>query len=81
MKTYEARAQLQDIAANVPDELLNFAKAMNSADHGPAIDEWPYFLSKPWKWADEYAIWCDCGRPQAGEPSFDRFLEDLEAHS
>lgn len=25
--------------------------------------DWPYFLEKPWKWAREYVVWTEWGRP------------------
>jgi hypothetical protein len=74
----EARIFLRGLRELVPDELLNFARAMYAADHGPAIDGWVYFLTRPEKWASEYVVWVKHRRPQESGDNWPAFATALE---
>jgi hypothetical protein len=75
----QAHEALMRYAVLVPGELLNFAKAMEQADHGPMIDGWPYFLSRPEKWTREYLAWIAQHRPQDGDPGWTFWMDALDA--
>jgi hypothetical protein len=79
VNTDQAHATLHALGHAVPDELLNFARAMDEADHGPAVDGWAYFLSRPEKWVSEYIAWVESGRPDPDLNGWPMFLDALEA--
>lgn len=58
-------------------ELINFARALDDSIGGL---DWPHFLGKPWKWAGEYRVWVDHGKPLDGDgAAWDRFAESVQA--
>jgi hypothetical protein len=75
----EARTALLALREQVPDELLNFARAMYAADDGPAIDGWVYFLTRPEKWGGEYLLWVQHERPQESGDTWPAFMAAIEA--
>lgn len=46
----------------VSDDILGFLDAMTNGDYMDARDVL-LFLEKPWKWADEYVLWLNNGKP------------------
>ena len=76
MERSDGEAELARLL-QVPDVVLNFARAMFEAD-GENF-EWLDFLEKPWKWGREYARWCDAGKPaDLDGADFARFVASLE---
>lgn len=65
MKTAYAETLLAQMADRMPDNLVRFGEALEAGD----LLElgWPYFLEKPWKWADEYAAWSKLGYPSSAD--------------
>jgi hypothetical protein len=62
----------------VPPKLLAFARALGEAD--ALYDEWWYFITRPEKWAREYAIWANLGCPGSGDGAlWTRFCEQVHA--
>ena len=73
MNTELARGLLGDMGDRVPDRLIEFGRALSVAN---PLD-WPYFLSNPWKWADEYASWANHDYPVTDDPDWEAFLAEL----
>lgn len=71
-----ARGVLQTLD-RVPAKLIDFGRALEEAngDH-----DWPYFLTKPYKWAAEFAAWQTAGLPSsAADPGWNEFCDHIGA--
>jgi hypothetical protein len=66
VNTKTAELLLQAYA--VPDDFLNFLKALQTADaFAGSITNVIYAVEKPWKYANAYAIWGEVGKPTEPE--------------
>lgn len=76
--TDEAETYLRQHA--IGDHMLMFARALAEADSfAGKIENFLYFLEKPWKWAWEFGVWDQKGRPlDDSEPGWQAFLEAVE---
>lgn len=81
MTTGEADALLRNMRVRVPSNLIAFGRALADAGHGPAVDGWPYFLERSEKWAGEFVLWTEAGRPSRDAADFGDFVDALEATS
>jgi hypothetical protein len=61
----DAHDHLYQLARCVPSELITFGVVLYELDRGPRADGWSYFLERAEKWADEYKLWVEYGRPGA----------------
>lgn len=65
---------------SINDELLAFARALDSAGQFQKVSEVIYFLEKPWKWAPEWAVWTTVGKPMdESEAGWEAFQESVDA--
>lgn len=74
MTVDEAETYLRDVAARIPDDFLNFVRALEDADL--MGDGFAYFLEKPYKHSSEYMAWDHEDKPSDGDgEAWDAFLE------
>ena len=67
---------LLDYGHAVPDDLINFGRALDDAE--VLTDGWFYFLARPDKWADEFYAWKCRFCPMQGDATWQDWLDDLE---
>lgn len=61
----------------VDETLIAFVRCMTEGNL--TADEWWYLLEKPHKWAAEYDLWVDAGKPtDPNDPAFHAFAETVE---
>jgi hypothetical protein len=76
--TRDPHEHLKDLSRAVPNELIQFGRAVNDA--GLCVDGWPYFLERSEKWAGEYTLWVNAGRPSEGDgEAWERFCVGAES--
>lgn len=71
-RNYDASSDLLCLGVRLSDECLSFARAMKEL-YASDFD-WLYFLEKPYKWARQFEVWVEHGRPaDDSEPQWDHF--------
>jgi hypothetical protein len=78
MSAYAIQRMLREV--NVSPTARQFVSAMLDAAGWSAPDVLD-FMDKPWKWSDEFALWCEHGKPTAGDEGFAAFAGLIEAAS
>jgi hypothetical protein len=78
MRTDLAEGLLREMGTRVPSKLIDFGRALETYFVSGDF-EWHYFLSKPYKWADDYAAWANVDYPQEGDEGWPEFEDAMEA--
>jgi hypothetical protein len=61
----------------VPGKLVDFGRALEEAQGDL---DWPYFLTKPYKWSAEFAAWQTAGMPSGeGDDGWNEFCDHIGA--